>query len=101
MAALGILYGAIALAMSGATGRRALSLGVAAGLGAAGYLYTAIAPFVPALRNNLGFSPFQRAYGYDPVRHGMQWGDFFVLIGGAAVFVVAAVALFDRRDVHA
>lgn len=100
VAALGVLYGAIALAMSGATGRRALSLGVGAGLGVAGYLYTAIAPFVPALKNNLGFSPFQRAYGYDPVTHGMQWGDFFVLIGAAAVFVVAAVVLFDRRDVH-
>jgi ABC-2 type transport system permease protein len=98
--ALGILYGAIALAMSSATGRRPLSLGVAAGLGVAGYLYTAIAPFVPALRDNLGFSPFQHAYGYNPVTHGMQWGDFFVLIGGAAVFVVVAVVLFDRRDVH-
>ena len=51
------------------------------------------------LKDRLGLSPFQHAYGYDPVTHGMQ-GDFFTLIGGAAVFTVGALVLFDRRDVH-
>ena len=51
--ALGLLYGAIALCLSGATGRRALSLGVASGLAGAGYLYTSLAPFVSALNDNL------------------------------------------------
>ena len=99
--ALGLLYGAIALCLSGATGRRALSLGVASGLAGAGYLYTSIAPFVSWLNDNLAISPFQHAYGYDPVTNGMQWGDFFTLVIAAVVFVAGAVVLFDRRDVRA
>jgi ABC-2 type transport system permease protein len=88
------------LCLSGATGRRGLSLGVASGLAGAGYLYTSIAPFVGGLRDHLGSSPFQHAYGYNPIANGMQWSDFFTLVGIAAVFVAGAVILFDRRDVH-
>jgi ABC-2 type transport system permease protein len=99
--ALGLLYGAIALWLSGMTGRRALSLGIASGLAGAGYLYTSIAPFVSSLSDNLALSPFQHAYGYNPVANGMQWGDFFTLVIAAAVFVAGAIVLFDRRDVHA
>jgi ABC-2 type transport system permease protein len=99
--ALGLLYGAIAVCLSAATGRRALSLGIASGLAGAGYLYTSLAPFVSSLSDNLGLSPFQHGYGYNPVANGMQWGDLAVLLAGAAVFAAGAVALFDRRDVHA
>ena len=98
--ALGLLYGAIALCLSGATGRRSLSLGIASGLAGAGYLYTSIAPFVSSLRDRLAISPFQHGYGYDPVTNGMQWGDFFTLVIAAAVFIAGAVVLFDRRDVR-
>ena len=99
--ALGLLYGAIALCLGAATGRRGLSLGIASGLAGAGFLYTSLAPFVSSLSDNLGISPFQHAYGYDPVANGMQWGDFFTLVIAAAAFVAGAVVLFDRRDVHA
>jgi ABC-2 type transport system permease protein len=98
--ALGGLYGAIALCLSGATGRRALSLGITAGLAGAGYLYTAIAPFVSSLSHHPGISPFQHGYGYDPLANGMQWGNFLALVIPAAVFVAGAVVLFDRRDVR-
>ena len=101
IAALGGLYGAIALCLSGATGRRALSLGITAGLAGAGYLYTALAPFVSSFRDHPGISPFQHGYGYDPLANGMQWGNFLALVVAAAVFVAGAVVLFDRRDVRA
>lgn len=101
VAALGGLYGAIALCLSGATGRRALSLGITSGLAGAGYLYTAIAPFVSSLSNRSGISPFQHGYGYDPLANGMRWGNFLALVITASVFVAAAVILFDRRDVRA
>lgn len=71
--ALGLLYGAIALCLSGATGRRSLSLGIASGLAGVGYLYTSIAPFVSSLSDRLAISPFQHGYGYKPVANGMQW----------------------------
>ena len=101
VAALGGLYGAIALCLSGATGHRALSLGITAGLAGAGYLYTAIAPFVSGLSKHPGISPFQHGYGFDPLTNGMHWGNFLALIIGAAVFVAGGVILFDRRDVRA
>ena len=98
--ALGGLYGAIALCLSGATGRRALSLGITAGLAGAGYLYTAMSPFVSSLSDHPGISPFQHGYGYDPLTNGMQWGNFLALVIPAALFVAGAVVLFDRRDVR-
>ena len=98
--ALGFLYGAIALACSAGLGRRGLSLGIAAALAAAGFVYTSIAPFVSALSDNVGLSPFQHAYGYDPLKNGLQLGDLALLLGGAAVFAALAVYLFDRRDVR-
>jgi ABC-2 type transport system permease protein len=59
-----------------------------------------MAPFVSSLSDHPGISPFQHGYGYDPIANGMQWGNFLVLVIGAAVFVVGAVILFDRRDVR-
>lgn len=97
---LGVLYGGIALCLSGATGRRGLSLGIAAGLAAAGFLYTSIAPVVSGLSDHLGFSPFQWSYGAEPLRNGADWGDFALLFGGGLLFCALAVVLFDRRDVR-
>ncbi len=99
-AGLGLLYGGIALCLSGATGHRGLSLGVAAGLAAAGFLYTSIAPVVGGLSGHLGLSPFQWAYGDDPLRTGVDWGDLALLTAGGLLFGALAIALFDRRDVR-
>lgn len=98
--ALGLLYAALALALSGGTGSRSLSIAVASGLAVAGFLYTSIAPFVPALDRHLNLSPFQHAYGHEPIANGVDWGDLALLTGLAIAFAVVAVALFDRRDVH-
>jgi len=97
---LGVLYGGLALCLSAATGRRGLSLGVAAGLAAAGFLYTSIAPFVSGLADHLGLSPFQWAYGDEPLRRGADWGDLALLLGGGLLPSALAVVLFDRRDVR-
>lgn len=98
--ALGMLYGGLAIALSGATGRRGLSLGVAAGLAGAGFLYTSIAPFVGALSNHLSLSPFQLAYGYDPLKSGIDWGYLALLAGGGAALAALSALAFDRRDVR-
>ncbi len=98
--ALGMLYGGLALALSGATGRRGLSLGVAAGLAGAGFLYTSIAPFVGGLANHLTLSPFQLAYGYEPLTTGMDWGYLALLVGGASALTALSALAFDRRDVR-
>jgi len=98
--ALGLLYGGLALALSSATGRRGLSLGVAAGLAGAGFLYTSIAPFVSGLADHLNLSPFQLAYGYDPLKGGIDWGYLGLLVAGAAILAALAALAFDRRDVR-
>lgn len=98
--ALGLLYGGLALLLSAATGRRGLSLGIAAGLAGAGFLYTSIAPFVGGLSDHLGLSPFQLAYGYDPLKNGIDWGDLAVLVVGALILTALSALAFDRRDVR-
>ncbi len=97
---IGILYGGLALGLSAATGHRALSLGIAAGLAAAGFLYTSIAPYVSSLADHQDLSPFQWAYGYEPIVHGLDWGKTALLVGFGVAFAVAGAILFDRRDVR-
>lgn len=100
IAALGLLYGAIAICLSAALGRRGLSLGIAAGLAGAAFLYTSIAPFVSGLSDDLNVSPFQHGYGYDPLKNGLELGHVGLLVGASAILVWAATWLFNRRDVR-
>jgi beta-exotoxin I transport system permease protein len=97
---LGLLYGGLALCLSGATGRRGLSLGLAIGLASAGFLYTSIAPYVPALEGHTAFSPFDWGYGDNALHEGAHWGHLALLAGGGIALTALAGLLFDRRDVR-
>jgi len=98
--ALALLYGGMALGLGAATGQRGVSLAAAAGLAGAGFLYTSIAPFVDLLSGALEISPFQLAYGTEPVRTGWHVVDLVVLLVAALLLVVAGTLRFERRDVH-
>ena len=96
---LAVLYGALALAVGAATGRRALSIAVATAAAVAAYLVAALAPLVHALDPAKLASPFYHYSAGDPLRHGLSPWHLLLLVAVAAAFSVLAALLLERRDV--
>jgi len=98
---LGLAFGAIALAISAATGNRAAAIGVAIALMVVMYLIDALAAIVDGLRSIQPLSLFRYYMGNDPLRNGLSLTDAAVLAAVTAVFLMAALVAFDRRDLAA
>ena len=96
---LGILFGALALALGAATGNRSLSVGVAAALAFGSYLVYSFSAFVERLKPYREASPFTWYIGDEPLRNGLQFGHGAALIGTTLVLLALAVWTFNRRDV--
>jgi len=97
-ALLGIAFGGFALALGSATGRRAMSIGVAGGVGAASYFLNALAPAVDGLELLRWLSPFYYYSSADPITNGLHLGHAGVLVALTAVLLAIAVVTFNRRD---
>jgi ABC-2 type transport system permease protein len=97
---LGLLFGAMALALGALTGRRGLAIGLSAGIAVAAFFLYGLAPLVDALEPFGKLSPFYwylepnpLANGFDPM---LLW-----MVAFTGLFVVTAVWGFVRRDVSA
>ncbi len=97
---LGLLFGAVTLALSAATGRVALSVYTSVGLALALYLMNAFFPLSDQLAGWARWSPFYYYLTDNPLVAGMPWGHGAVLVALTVVPVLAAVALFNRRDLR-
>jgi ABC-2 type transport system permease protein len=94
-----LLHGLLALTVGAATGNRALALGVSTAAFVAGYLIQALSGLVDALEPLRLISPLHHANGRIPINTGFPVGHLFLLLAIGAILVVAAVELFERRDV--
>ena len=100
LALLTVMFGATALAIGAATGRRGTAIGVTTGLAVATYLIDALAPlagFLDALRP---VSPFKYYSGAVPLQNGLDPMHVGVLIVAALLFVVVAVVGIEKRDLR-
>jgi len=95
---LALAYGAIAILLGAATGRRALAIGVTAAAGVAAYLVNGLAPLVHALKVPQKLSPFYHYAAGDPLRHGISAGHLSVLLAVAVAALALAPVFFARRD---
>ena len=100
LAAFGWATGAVALAIAGATGRRAAASGGAAAFAVLGFLINGFAPLVDAVAWLRYLSPFHYYAGGDPLGNGADLGDLAVLCAAALVLTAVAVAAFGRRDLR-
>jgi len=99
MALLGLVFGALAMAVGGIRGRRGLVVGVTAAAAVVAYLADTVAPMVEALTWIEDLSPFD---WYEPtaiLRDGVTTGDALLSLGVVVFFVAVAAVAFDRRDV--
>lgn len=95
---LGTVFGALALAVGAATGRRAWAAGAVAVVGVLTYFSNTLGPSVDALAWTQSLSPFHYYSGGQPLRNGLQPIDAIVLAGATLVLIVLAVIAFRRRD---
>lgn len=95
---LALLYGAIAIAVGAASGRRVLAIAVAAAAAAAAYLANALGSLVSALAPLRQASPFYQYSVVDPLRHGLTFAHTTPLAVAAALLIAVAVVAFSRRD---
>ncbi len=96
---LALAFGAIAVLLGAATGRRAVAVGLTAAVAVAAYLVNGLAPLVHALEVPQKLSPFYHYAAGDPLRHGLSWSHLAVLVAIAVVATALAPVVFSRRDI--
>jgi ABC-2 type transport system permease protein len=97
---LGLVFGALALALSAATGR--VKVAIFGSIGAAGIFYIA-SSFLPLNESLAGLAKWTPYYYYlssDPLVTGMDWGNGAILAGLALGLIALSVVLFQRRDLR-
>ncbi len=100
MAALALVFGALALAVSAWTGSSALGLGVAGILAVLSYVINTWLPLVKDLAGLARYSPWHLYAGADPLHKGLAPGLLALALGIAAVLFVAAFVGLARRDLR-
>jgi ABC-2 type transport system permease protein len=96
---LALAYGALALLVGAATGRRGLAVALVAALAVAAYLVAALAPLVGGLDPVKVASPFYHYSASDPLRQGLAAGHALLLLAIAAAAGLLAPFALERRDV--
>lgn len=95
---IALLYGAIALLVSCAIGKRGASYALASAAALAGFLVNSLASLTDVIAVLRPASPFRWAVGEHPLRTGFSpW--MLVTLAAIAIVVWMAATLFERRDV--
>jgi ABC-2 type transport system permease protein len=97
---VGTVFGALALAVSAATGRVRVAVFATVGVGLVAYLVNSISILNDTVEGIAAFTPFDYYLTGDPLNNGMHWGHAAILLGATLLLIVAAVWLFDRRDLR-
>ena len=97
---VGLVFGALSLALSAGTGRTGIAVVGAAGAALGFHLLTSLANITGAVSAVEWVSPFHYYLGSDPLNTGMDWGNAAVLIALSVVLFGLSVVLFQRRDLR-
>jgi ABC-2 type transport system permease protein len=97
---LGLVFGALALAIGSSTGSVGLSRGMPAVVAVVAYMVHALGPMVEWLEPLQKLSPFYQYIGHDPLRTGVSGTSVAVALATIVVFTAVAVWGFSRRDVR-
>jgi len=97
---LGLTFGSLALALSAATGQVKKAVFGTVGPALIFYLLDAFLPLSDRLEGYAKWSVFYYYSGNDPLVNGLNPGHAAFLVALTVVLVVAAVMLFDRRDLR-
>ena len=99
LALLSLLFGALALAVGGVTGKRGLTFGVSAGVAVAAFFIQGLAPLVEGLEAAQKGSPFYWFLNPRPLQDGFDIGSILLTVAVTGVLVGVTLWGFRRRDV--
>ena len=97
---LGVMFGTFALAVGAATGSTGTATVASIAVFGAGYLTNSLLSIADSLEGWAALSPFEWYLGGEPLRHGVEWTSVALFLAFTAIFVGAALVLFDRRDLR-
>lgn len=100
-ALLACLHAGLAFAIAGLAPRPSWTLGLAIGVGVAGYLVVALFPLNATLAPWRHLSPWDWAFGGDPLVHATAAWRYVTLAAPAAGLAALGALGFARRDVRA
>jgi ABC-2 type transport system permease protein len=99
LAVFGVLFGAAAVAVGAALGRRGLTVAITATVGLGLFLLATLARIVPRIERLGEVSPFEWLLGGHPIATGLTAGVVTGVVLAAAIVVGGTVAL-EHRDVR-
>lgn len=99
LALLGITFGALAIGVGAAIGKRGQVLGISVGIGVLTYMAGNLAGVIGAGWLKY-LSPFHYYIGGEPLRNGVQWADAVVLLAVSAVLIALGFLRFNQRDLR-
>ncbi|MDH3729991.1 MAG: ABC transporter permease [Acidimicrobiia bacterium] len=97
---LGLVFGALALALSAGTGRVKVAIFGTVGVALACYVANGFLPLNDSLAGYAKWSPFYYYMSSEPLINGMHWGHAAVLAALFLALVALSVVLFQRRDLR-
>ena len=97
---LGLVYGAMTLLIGAITGRARIAISVTIGLAFASYLVDGFFSLSETLAPWKRLTPWHYYLSSDPLNQGLDWAHAGVLAALFVIFVAAAIAAFERRDVR-
>ncbi len=97
---LGLVFGALALALSAATGNGRVAVFGSIGIALVSYMASSFLPLSENLAGFAKWSPYYYFLGSDPLFMGMNWGHVAILGGLALGLIALSVLLFQRRDLR-
>ena len=97
---LGLVFGALALALSAAMGRGKVAVFGSIGTATVFYLAASLLPLSESMAGYAKWSPYYYYLSSDPLLTGMDWGHGAILAGLTLGLVVLSVVLFQRRDLR-
>ncbi|HEU4671289.1 MAG TPA: hypothetical protein VFS32_00140 [Candidatus Limnocylindrales bacterium] len=97
---LGAFHGGLALLVAGLRPRPGLVLGLTLAVLIAGFVVTALFPLSDPLRDLVHLSPWDWAFGGDPLRSPTEPWRYLVLGLPAIAFTTVGAVAFSRRDVE-
>ncbi|MDF2093355.1 ABC transporter permease subunit [Knoellia sp. 3-2P3] len=100
LALLGLVFGAMALAVGAVTGDVGLSRAIPTGVAVVAYLVNGLGAMVSWLEPLQPYSPFYQYIAHDPLRTGVSGPAAAVAAATVVVFVAVGVWGFRRRDVR-
>ena len=97
---LGLVFGAVALALSSATGRTRVAVFGSIGVAGVFYLASSFLPLNESVAGLAKWSPYYYYLSSDPLLTGMDWGHGAILAGLTLGLIALSIVFFQRRDIR-